>query len=153
MWKSPTFSCSLSLHALNPSSLVHQYQTVCNKLSGLSRPRAPELQSFSSWEGSSSSALVGLFPLPFFHWGTYYALGALKHWEGILVSPCPASSFVVVVVVCPFTFFSPNHFHYCFNLLIGKWIKTPSENFGIFWPLLRFLGQKTEKLLKISKSN
>ena len=55
--------------------------------------------------------------------------------------------------VCPFTFFSPNHFHYCFNLLIGKWIKTLSENFGIFWPLLRFLGQKTEKLLKISKSN
>ena len=42
-----------------------------------------------------------------------------------------------VVVVCrrrrPFTFFSPNHFHYCFNLLIGMWIKTLSENFGIFW--------------------
>ena len=68
--------------------------------------------------------------------------------EGILVSPCPASSSFVCLFVCPFTFFSPNHSHYCFNLLVGKWIKTLSENFGFFFTIFKVFRTKNWKIVE-----
>ena len=58
-----------------------------------------------------------------------------------------------VVRRCPFTFFSSNHSHYCFILLVGKCTNIVSENFAIFCPFLRFLSPKIQNFSKNSKSN